>query len=201
SLLITTHDRFALRGQCLGVFVEIEHRTGPVHKVRSRRALPGVIAPGFDLVLPQPGPNRPRRDVRHDMLLNNDLDQFFPGPARPRFAVGAWHTTGQRANLRPLQRSAGAAGAGTRGILHAGSLLPALAPMLDGLDTAAHLPGKLRIPPGGILMGEQENPCTLDLRKRGGVTVAELLQISLLLWCELDGILGQRSWHKNSPPA
>jgi hypothetical protein len=30
--------------------------------------------------------------------------------------------------------------------------------VLDSIDTAAHLPGDLRIPPGGLLMGEQENP-------------------------------------------
>src|SRR4030095_4232779 len=70
----------------------------------------------------------------------------------------------------------------------------------DITDTAAYLPSDLCIPRGGILMGEQENPSALDCRKRGCVTAAELLQMSLLLWRELDGILGQRSWHKDSPP-
>jgi hypothetical protein len=49
-------------------------------------------------------------------------------------------------------------------------------------------------------MSEQENAGPLDFRKRGHVTAAELLQMLLLLWRELDGILGQRSWHKDSPP-
>ena len=49
-------------------------------------------------------------------------------------------------------------------------------------------------------MGEQKNPRALDCRKRGRVTAAELLHMSLLLRRELDGILGQRSWHKDSPP-
>src|SRR4030095_2465392 len=76
----------------------------------------------------------------------------------------------------------------------------ALPPARDGLATAAHLPGALDVPPRGMLMGEQENAGTLDFRKRGGVATAELLQMPLLLWRELDGILGQRSWHTDSPP-
>jgi hypothetical protein len=49
-------------------------------------------------------------------------------------------------------------------------------------------------------MGEQEKAGPLDFRKRGGVATAELLQMPLLLWREFDGILGQRSWHTDSPP-
>src|SRR5215468_684691 len=50
GLLITAHHRFALRCQRLGVFVEIEYRSGLVHKMWISRVLPGVKAPGFDLV-------------------------------------------------------------------------------------------------------------------------------------------------------
>src|SRR4029453_15023381 len=82
----------------------------------------------------------------------------------------------------------------------AGGHGPALPPALDRLDTAAHLPGDLHVPPGGLLMSGGENAGPLDFGKRGRVTAAELLQLSLLLWCELDGILGQRSWHTDSPP-
>jgi hypothetical protein len=73
--------------------------------------------------------------------------------------------------------------------------------VLDGINTAAHATGDLRVTPGRMLMREEENAGTLDFRKRGRVTAAELLQMLLLLWRELDGILGQRSWHKDSPPA
>src|SRR5215470_14047320 len=79
-------------------------------------------------------------------------------------------------------------------------LLPALPPVLDGIDTAAHATGDLRVTPGGMLMREQKNPRPLDFRKWGSVTGTELLQMSLLLQRELDRILGQRSWHKDSPP-
>ena len=44
--------------------------------------------------------------------------------------------------------------------------VPALPPALDRLDTAAHLPGDLDVPPSGMLMGEQENAGTLDFRKQ-----------------------------------
>jgi hypothetical protein len=49
-------------------------------------------------------------------------------------------------------------------------------------------------------MGEEEQAGTLDCCKRGCVAAAELLQMPLLLWRELDGIRGQRSWQKDSPP-
>ena len=49
-------------------------------------------------------------------------------------------------------------------------------------------------------MSEEEHAGPLDFRKRGRVTAAALLQMPLLLWRELDGILGQRSWHKDGPP-
>src|SRR4029450_11753467 len=167
---------------------------------RTGRALPGVIPPGFDLVLPQPGANRPWRDVRHKLLRDSHLREFLPRPPRPRFAVCAWRTTGHRGNLGPLKRRKGAVGAGPRRITHTVGLLPALSPVLDGLDTAAHLLGDLCVPPGGMLMGEEENPGPLDFSIRGRVAGAEMVQIRLLLRCELDGILGQRSWHRDSPP-
>src|SRR5262249_49642008 len=58
----------------------------------------------------------------------------------------------------------------------------------------------LHVVPGRMLMREEEYAGPLDFRKRGRVTATELLQMPLLLWRELDGILGQRSWHKDSPP-
>ena len=109
-------------------------------------------------------------------------------------------TTGQRDNLGSLQRREGAAGAGPWRITHAVGLLPALPPVLDGLNAAAHLPGDLCVPPGGMVMREQEHAGPLDFREWGRVTAAELLQMPLLLWREVDGILGQRSWHTDSPP-
>src|SRR5215471_11689952 len=97
------------------------------------------------------------------------------------------------AGFSPDQRGQGfpcAAGAGPWRIPHAGGLRPALSPVLDGLDTAAHLPSDLHIPPGGLLMGEQKNPSALDFRIRGRVAGAEVVQMRLLLRRELDGILG-----------
>jgi hypothetical protein len=41
-----------------------------------------------------------------------------------------------------------------------------------------------------MLMREEENPGTLDFGIRGRVAGAEMVQIRLLLRCELDGILG-----------
>jgi hypothetical protein len=51
-----------------------------------------------------------------------------------------------------------------------------------------------------LVMREQEHAGPLDFRKWGRVTGAEVLQMPLLLRRELDGILGQRSWQKDSPP-
>ena len=200
GLFITAHHRFSLRRQRLGVFVEIEHRASLVHKAGIGRALPRVIPPGFDLVRAQPGAYRSWGDVRHDLLLDGDLGEFLPRPAWPGFAVCAWRTTGQRDNLSPLERRESAGGTSPRRIALAVGHVPALPPALDRMDTAAHLPGDLRVSPGGLLMSEEEHAGPLDFRKRGRVTAAELLQMPLLLWRELDEIFGQRSWHKDSPP-
>jgi hypothetical protein len=135
----------------------------------------GVIPPGVDLVLPQPGAHCPRRDVRHTLLLDGHLRAFLPRPPRPRFAGCVWRTTGQRGNLNPRNRRKGAVGAGPRRITHTVGLLPALSPGLDGLDTAARLPGDLRVPPGGMLMREEENPGTLDFGIRSRVASAEMV--------------------------
>jgi hypothetical protein len=141
----------------------------------------GVIPPGVDLVLPQPGAHCPRRDVRHTLLLDGHLRAFLPRPPRPRFAVCAWRTTSHRGHLGSLKRRKGAAGAGPRRITHTVGLLPALSPVLDGLDTAPHLPGDLRVPPGGLLMREEEHPGTLDFGIRGRGAGAEMMQMRLLL--------------------
>ena len=78
GLLITAYHRFALRRQLRRMFVEVEHGAGLVDKPRIGRALPGVIPPGFDLVRAQPSANRPRRDMRHDLLLDSDVGEFLP---------------------------------------------------------------------------------------------------------------------------
>ena len=49
-------------------------------------------------------------------------------------------------------------------------------------------------------MREQENPSTLDYCERRGGTGAELVQGHGLFGGEVDGILGQRSWHDDRPP-
>jgi hypothetical protein len=41
--------------------------------------------------------------------------------------------------------------------------------------------------------------CALD-SNACSITGAEVVQLHLLLRRELDGILGRRSWHKDSPP-
>jgi len=75
-----------------------------------------------------------------------------------------------------------------------------LAPVLDGLAPAAPLPSDLRVPPGGLLLCEQEQPSPLDFRKRGGGTGVEGWQLPLLLRRAWAGRRGQRSWPKDSPP-
>ena len=49
-------------------------------------------------------------------------------------------------------------------------------------------------------MCEQENPGTLDCRERCAGTDAEWLQVPGLFSGQVDGILGQRSWHEDRPP-
>ena len=191
GLLITAHPRFPLCCQRLGVFVALEHRRGLVHKVWSSRVLPRVRAPRFDLVRAPPGPDRPRRDVRHDLLFDGDLGELLPRPARPGFAVCAWRTTGQRDNLGPLERREGPAGTSPRGITHAVGRRPALSPVPDSLDTAAYLPGDLRISPQGMLMGKQENPRALDVRKRGRITGAEVCRCPSCSRVSWMGYLGK----------
>ena len=72
--------------------------------------LPGVIAPGLDLVGAQPAADRARRDGRDDVLLHRHLRQLLPRPALPGFAVLTRGTAGQRNNLGTLQWREGAAG-------------------------------------------------------------------------------------------
>ena len=86
GLLITAYHRFALRRQLPRMFVEVEHGAGLVDKPRIRRALPGVIPPAFDLVRAQPSANRPRRDMRHDLLLH------ARAPVSSRFSVSGRET-------------------------------------------------------------------------------------------------------------
>src|SRR5439155_9285867 len=162
--------------------------------------LPRVIAPGFDLVLPEPGADSPRRDPRHDLLLDGDLREFFPRPASPRLAVRTGRATGERRNLGALERGKGARATRARRILQSVGRLPALAPALDGIDRAANLAGNVRIAPGRALMGEQQNARALHVRERRGGAGAELLQVHCLYRGQVDGILGQRSWHAYSPP-
>ena len=135
-----------------------------------------MIPPGFDLILPQPGANRPGRDIFHDVLLDGDLRQFFPRPARPGFAVGTGRTTGQRDNLVRCNdvkvRRVPARGASRTLSVCCQRCRQCLTVWIQ----QPTLPGDLDIPPGGMLMSEQKYPRALNFRKRGRVTGAELLQ-------------------------
>jgi len=102
--------------------------------------------------------------------------------------------------LGALERSKGARATRARRILQSVGRLPALAPALNGIDRAAHLVGNVRMAPGGLLMGEQQQARSLHFRERRGGAGAELLQAPFLCRGQVDGILGQRSWHDYSPP-
>ena len=200
GLLITAHARVALLCQRLRLLIEIAHRSRLRHALRLGRMRPRVRAPGVALVLPEPGADRPRRDPRHDLLLDGDLREFFPRPAPPRLAVLTGRATSERRNLGALERSKGARATRTWRILQSVGRLPALAPALDGIDTAVHAAGDLRVPPGGMLMRQQENAGTLDFGLGSRGAGAEVLQVHCLCRGQGDGILGQRSWHDDSPP-
>src|SRR5947208_16514363 len=103
--------------------------------------LPRVIAPGFDLVLPEPGADSPRRDPRHDLLLAGDLREFFRRPAPRRLAVLTGRATSERRNLGALDGSKGARATRPWRILQRVGRLPSLAPPVDGIDTAGHASG------------------------------------------------------------
>src|SRR5262249_19760060 len=190
GLLIAAHDCFTLRGQGLCVLIEIEHRGRLLHELRIGRMLPRVIAPRFDLVLPEPGADRPWREPRHDLLLDGNLRELLSRPASPWLAVLTGRATGERRNLGPLQRRERALAPRACHIVQTVGYLPALPPALHSIDTTAHATGNLCVTPGGMLMRQQENPRPLDFRKWGSITGAEVVQLHLLLWREWDGILG-----------
>ena len=62
GFLVSTDAEFSLRLQGWGLRVEVQHRHGFLNKLRIRRVLPRMIAPGLNLVRPQPATDRARRD-------------------------------------------------------------------------------------------------------------------------------------------
>jgi hypothetical protein len=117
SFLIHTAQPLLPGRQLLRVLIEIQHWSGFLHKVRISRVLPGVVAPGLDLILPQPAANGAGRDSRDDALFHGHLGQFLARPALPHFAVSAGLATGQGDNLRPHQGREVARGARAGGRL------------------------------------------------------------------------------------
>lgn len=145
GLLVTTHHRFALRRKLRRLLVEVQDWGRLVEELRVSRVLPGVRAPGFDLVLPQPRADRPRRDALNQLLLDGHLRQFFARPAHPGLARLARGTTGEGDDLCPLQRRKGARATRTRRVLQARCGLPASAPALDRVQAATELSGNLHL--------------------------------------------------------
>ena len=162
--------------------------------------LPRVIAPGFNLIVAQPGADRAGREALNNLLFPGHLRQLLPRPALPGLAVLSRRTTGQRYYLGALQRRENAPRAHARRIAPTVCLLPPLPPALDCGHTTPQPLGDGGIRPVGMTGRKQHDLRPLHDGERCHVTGTEVHQPHLLLGRQCDRILGSRAWHLESPP-
>src|SRR5262249_8018873 len=199
GLLIRTDREFPVRLQGWGLGVEVQHRRGFFDKLRIGGGLPGVIAPGLNLVRAQPAANRARRDALDNLLLHRHLGQFLARPALPGFAVLPGGTAGQSSNLGPLQRREGIPRPRPGRIAQAVRSLPALPPALDRVHATPYALSDGGILPLRMAVRQQEDLRPLHGGERGHIAGTKVLQPRLLLRRQRDRILGSRTWHCDCP--
>lgn len=156
SRLIDTHEGFAQWGELLGLFIPLERRAGVLHTRRVSRLLPGMGAPGFDLVLTPPasdstGGHRGDETWRHGR--RGESLATLPWPHLPRrLGLGA----GQRHLWRPHHRGQDTRDTRPGPVCERGRPLPALPPHLDGLQAAADGVGDVAVHPIRMQVSQQQ---------------------------------------------